>query len=181
MAGTRSVHEYHNWVWPRNGGDVSTRFHVNVAFKAENLNQDPDRLVDVCQKLLYRAWGGRSARAPHRKDRARTGRGRLGQAGTREKRPKKGQAGPRMGGAAKGPRPHSFISSFVFILAVVMHVSGPWPTSRYERPPLWGPPPAPRARPHVAGGRAGQGRGRGSSSWIASASPSKSGRPTGVA
>jgi hypothetical protein len=29
---------------------------VNVAFKAENLNQDPDRLADVGQKLLYRGW-----------------------------------------------------------------------------------------------------------------------------
>ena len=47
---------YYNWVWPRDGGDLSTRFHVNVAFKAENLNQDPDRLADVGQKLLYRGW-----------------------------------------------------------------------------------------------------------------------------
>jgi hypothetical protein len=47
---------YYNWVWPRDGGDLSTRFHVNVAFKAENLNQDADRLADVGQKLLYRGW-----------------------------------------------------------------------------------------------------------------------------
>ena len=46
----------HAQVWPRDGGDLSTRFHVNVAFKAENLNQDPDRLADVGQKLLYRGW-----------------------------------------------------------------------------------------------------------------------------
>ena len=35
---------YYNWVWPRDGGDLSTRFHVNVAFKAETLNPNADPL-----------------------------------------------------------------------------------------------------------------------------------------
>ena len=47
---------YYNWVWPRGGGDLSTRFHVNVAFKAENLTSNEDRLADFGQKLLYRGW-----------------------------------------------------------------------------------------------------------------------------
>ena len=47
---------YYNWVWPRDGGDLSTRFHVNVAFKAETLNPNADPLADFGQKLLFRGW-----------------------------------------------------------------------------------------------------------------------------
>ncbi len=47
---------YYSWVWPRDGGDLSTRFHVNVAFKAENLTTDVDRMADFGEKLLYRGW-----------------------------------------------------------------------------------------------------------------------------
>ena len=47
---------YYNWVWPRDGGDLSTRFHVNVAFKARDANLDNDGVKEVAKQLLYRGW-----------------------------------------------------------------------------------------------------------------------------
>ena len=47
---------YYNWVWPRDGGDLSTRFHVNVAFKKPSTVQDEDKVKEVAKQLLHRAW-----------------------------------------------------------------------------------------------------------------------------
>jgi hypothetical protein len=47
---------YYNWVWPRDGGDLSTRFHVNVAFNAQSENKDADPVKEVAKQLLYRGW-----------------------------------------------------------------------------------------------------------------------------
>ena len=47
---------YYNWVWPRDGGDLSTRFHVNVAFKPVGENRDADNIKEVAKQLLRRAW-----------------------------------------------------------------------------------------------------------------------------
>ena len=35
---------------------MSTRFHVNVAFKARDANLDDDRVKEVAKQLLYRGW-----------------------------------------------------------------------------------------------------------------------------
>ena len=47
---------YYNWVWPRDGGDLSTRFHVNVAFNGQSENKDTDPVKEIAKQLLYRGW-----------------------------------------------------------------------------------------------------------------------------
>ena len=47
---------YYNWVWPRDGGDLSTRFHVNVAFNGQSDSPDSDPVKSMAQQLLYRGW-----------------------------------------------------------------------------------------------------------------------------
>jgi hypothetical protein len=43
-------------VWPRDGGDLSTRFHVNVAFNAQSEVKDSDPVKEMAKQLLYRGW-----------------------------------------------------------------------------------------------------------------------------
>ena len=47
---------YYNWVWPRDGGDLSTRFHVNVAFNGQSETKDTDPVKEIAKQLLYRGW-----------------------------------------------------------------------------------------------------------------------------
>ena len=47
---------YYNWVWPRDGGDLSTRFHVNVAFNGQSEVKDTDPVKEMAKQLLYRGW-----------------------------------------------------------------------------------------------------------------------------
>ena len=47
---------YYNWVRPRDGGDLSTRFHVSVAFNGQSENKDTDPVKEIAKQLLYRGW-----------------------------------------------------------------------------------------------------------------------------
>ena len=48
---------YYNWVWPRDGADLSTRFHVFVQFRSDK--QDDTKIgpyQQMSQRLLTRDW-----------------------------------------------------------------------------------------------------------------------------
>ena len=47
---------FYNWVWPRDGGDLSTRFHVHVAFDNQEEGADSDEYSKFSLKLLQRGW-----------------------------------------------------------------------------------------------------------------------------
>jgi hypothetical protein len=46
---------YFNWVWPRDGADLSTRFHVNVAFMTDKIDET-DPSAAYAHRLLQRGW-----------------------------------------------------------------------------------------------------------------------------
>jgi len=48
---------FYNWVWPRDGGDLSTRFHVHVAFEGQET--PPAKATEYetfSTRLLQRGW-----------------------------------------------------------------------------------------------------------------------------
>jgi hypothetical protein len=48
---------FYNWVWPRDGGDLSTRFHVHVAFEGQETPPAKATEYDTFStRLLQRGW-----------------------------------------------------------------------------------------------------------------------------
>ena len=47
---------YYNWVWPRDGADLSTRFHVFVQFRSDKQDDTKDRYQQMSYRLLTRDW-----------------------------------------------------------------------------------------------------------------------------
>ena len=48
---------YYNWVWPRDGADLSTRFHVFVQFRSDKHDDvKAGPYQQMSQRLLTRDW-----------------------------------------------------------------------------------------------------------------------------